>query len=53
MSTLAFIYFYFRFYVNLQIMNNQCFDTLAYIRGTPLQEKQTLFEYLFNSMFFK
>eukprot|EP00102_Acyrthosiphon_pisum_P024721 XP_016661931.1 PREDICTED: protein ELYS [Acyrthosiphon pisum] len=37
-----------KFYVNLQIMNNQCFDTLIYLRARPFKEKQTLFEYFFD-----
>lgn len=47
------MYFYFRFYINLQIMNNQCFDTLIYLRARPFKEKQTLFEYFFDRMFYK
>ncbi|XP_022175974.1 protein ELYS-like isoform X2 [Myzus persicae] len=37
-----------KFYVNLQIMNNQCFDTLIYLRARPFKEQQTLFEYFFD-----
>ncbi|KAE9543994.1 hypothetical protein AGLY_001683 [Aphis glycines] len=37
-----------KFYINLQIMNNQCFDTLIYLRARPFKEKQTLFEYFFD-----
>jgi len=32
-------------------MNNQCFDTLVYLRARPFKEKQTLFEYFFDRMF--
>ncbi|KAL5237944.1 hypothetical protein ACI65C_005354 [Semiaphis heraclei] len=37
-----------KFYINLQIMNNQCFDTLIYLRARPLKEQQSLFEYFFD-----
>ncbi|XP_025191116.1 protein ELYS-like [Melanaphis sacchari] len=37
-----------KFYINLLIMNNQCFDTLIYLRARPFKEKQTLFEYFFD-----
>jgi len=34
-------------------MNNQCFDTLIYLRSRPFKEQQTLFEYFFDRMFSK
>ncbi|XP_026815806.1 MATH and LRR domain-containing protein PFE0570w-like [Rhopalosiphum maidis] len=37
-----------KFYINLQIMDNQCFDTLIYLRERPFKEKQTLFDYFFD-----
>uniref|UniRef100_A0A2S2P3S5 Protein ELYS n=1 Tax=Schizaphis graminum TaxID=13262 RepID=A0A2S2P3S5_SCHGA len=37
-----------KFYINLQIMDNQCFDTLIYLRARPFKEKQILFDYFFE-----
>jgi hypothetical protein len=42
-----------RFYINLQVLNNQYFDGLNYIRSRPIKEKQILFEYFFDSKFMK
>lgn len=41
-------YFVFRFYINVQVMNNCCFEALNYIRERSFKEKQILFEYLFD-----
>ncbi|KAL5237976.1 hypothetical protein ACI65C_005386 [Semiaphis heraclei] len=35
-----------KFYVNLQIMNNNCYDALCYVR--KVEEKKILFEYIFE-----
>lgn len=43
----------FRFYINLQVLNNQYFDALNYIRSKSIKEKQILFEYFFDSKFIK
>jgi len=32
-------------------MNNQCFDTLIYLRARPFKEQQALFEYFFDRKF--
>lgn len=45
-------YALFRFYINIQIMNNECFDVLNYIRTKSPKEKQILYEYFFESMFY-
>ncbi|XP_025408942.1 protein ELYS [Sipha flava] len=37
-----------KFYINLQVLNNQYFDGLNYIRSRPIKEKQILFEYFFD-----
>lgn len=37
--------------MNIQIMNNKCFETLCYVRARPTNEKQILFEYFFDRMF--
>lgn len=42
----------FRFYINIQIMNNECFDVLNYIRTRSPNEKQILYEYFFESKFY-
>ncbi|XP_050440382.1 protein ELYS-like isoform X2 [Adelges cooleyi] len=37
-----------KFYINLQIMNNQCFEALHYIRTRSVEEKPILFRYFFD-----
>eukprot|EP00102_Acyrthosiphon_pisum_P024723 XP_016661933.1 PREDICTED: uncharacterized protein LOC100571491 isoform X2 [Acyrthosiphon pisum] len=37
-----------KFYVNLQIMNNHCFDALCHLNSRKIEEKMILFEYIFD-----